>query len=413
MLARLWSFLSGYVCLVFEGKNLEKVINMAVSRGLYLWDIKWLETGKVCVKVRLNGVKVLRHIARRTRSRFRVVGKSGLPFSAARLRKRKMLLVGLVLCAVLTYMMSSFIWFVEVRGNKKIPAATVIKTAEHAGLAMGTLKIGLDKDKIEKYIRNSIPETAWVGVRITGTKAVIEIAEKVIMPPVDNSPANVVAEKAGLVREILVLNGKAAVNEGDMVKQGDILITGMITPEPKPDQQPGKEEEEIEPPQPVRLVRARGMVRAKVWYEGYGESRLVDTGTRRTGRETEIISLRLLGKELVLKGPQSPPYADFVTGVDVKRLPVWRNIRIPVEIVTTNYYEVNRYRDIIGLSKAKSIAGSAALAVARGKVPGDAKIIGEITEEIPARGSNVIRIKVILEVMEDIGIAQPLNSDGP
>lgn len=412
MLTRFWSFLTGYVSLVVEGKSLEKLINMAVGRGLYLWDVKWLDQDKARVKVRLNAVKSLRHMARRTKSRFRITGKGGLPFRIARMKKRKLLLAGAVLSVLLVYLMSSFIWFVEVKGNKKLPAEKVINAAEHAGLAMGTLKMGLDKDKIERYIKNAVPEVAWVGVRITGTKALIEIAEKVIVPPVDNSPADVVAERDGLVRELLVLSGKPAVHEGDMVKQGDVLITGVIKPEPKPEEEQGLPvPEQLLPPQAIKFVRAKGIVRAKVWYDGYGECRLVDIGTKRTGRKTEVLSIRISGKQLIVKGPKSSPYPEFAITEQIKKLPEWRNIILPVEIVTTNYYEVKKYRDIIGISRAKSIAEKNALAVAKSKVPVDARIVKEITEEIPDRGSNLVRIKVIIEAVEEIGCLKPLKPE--
>jgi len=409
VLTRLWSFLTGYVSLVVEGKSLEKLINMAVSRGLYLWDVKWLDQDRARVKVRLNAVKSLRHMSRRTKSRFRIVGKSGLPFRIARMKKRKFLLAGAVLSVILVYLMSSFIWFVEVKGNKSLRAGQVIKAAEDAGLAMGTLKFGLDKDKIEKYIKNAVPEVAWVGVRITGTKALIEIAEKVIVPPVDNSPADLVAERDGLVQQLLVLNGKPVVKEGDMVKQGDVLITGVMKPEPKPGEQP--ETPELVPPRPVKFVRANGIVRAKVWFDGYGECRLVDTGTKRTGRKTEVLSIRVAGKQIILKGPKSPPYLEFAINEDIKKLPAWRNIKLPVEIVTTDYYEVEKYRDIIGMTRAKAIAEENALAVAREKIPADARIIKEITEEIPDRGTNLVRSKVIIEALEDIGNVKPLKPE--
>jgi len=411
VLTRIWSFLTGYVSLVVEGKSLEKLINMAVSRGLYLWDVKWLDQDRARVNVRLNAIKSLRHMARR-KSRFRIVNKAGLPFRIARVKKRKILWVGAVLSVFLVYLMSSFIWFVEVEGNKSLPAEKVISAAEHAGLGMGTLKLGLDKDKIERYIKNAVPEVAWVGVRITGTKALIEIAEKVLIPPVDNSPADVAAERDGLVQQLLVLNGKAVVNEGDMVKQGDVLITGVIKPELKPEEEQSPETPgQRVTPEPIKFVRAKGIVRAKVWYDGYGECRLVDAGTKRTGGKTEVLSIRIAGKQIILKGPKSPPYHEYSIDEHIKKLPEWRNLHLPVEIVTTNYYEVKKYRDIIGVSQARSIAEKNAQAIALAKISDDAKVIKEIIEEIPDRGSNLVRVKVIIEVVEDIGCVEPMKPD--
>ncbi|HWI55356.1 MAG TPA: sporulation protein YqfD [Desulfobacteria bacterium] len=408
MLSRLWSFISGYLTLTVEGKGLERLINMAVSRGLYIWDVKWIEPGKATVKIRLNGIKALRHMARRSKCRFHIAEKGGLPYGVSLFRKRKMLLGGAILSIILIYMMSSVVWFVEVKGNKKLPSEKILRTAEEAGLAMGTLKMGLDKDRIEKYMRNEIPEAAWVGVSITGTKAVIEVAEKIILPVPDSSPANVVAKKDGLVQDLLVLTGKAAVSEGATVKKGDLLISGIIAPEIKPEEAK-QDSSQPEQPQTIKFVRAKGIVRAKVWYEGYGEALLIDQGTRRTGRKTEVLSVRLPGKEIVIRGPKALSYKDFVKIEKVKTLPAWRNLRIPVELVTTNYYEVHGYRDIIGMSDAKKIARQRAFAAARASLPAEAKIVGEVTEEIPARGTGVIRVKVLIEALEDISQVEPLK----
>ncbi|PKM83069.1 MAG: sporulation protein YqfD [Firmicutes bacterium HGW-Firmicutes-14] len=413
MLSRLWSYITGYVSVVIEGKNPEKLINMAVSRGLNLWDVQWTDNDRVRLKVRLNGIRALRHISRRTRCRFRITGKTGMPFRIARVRKRKVLLAGAVLCVLFVYMMSSFILFVEVEGNKEVPAERIISAAEDAGLAMGTWKRRMDKDRMERYIRDQIQEISWVGIKVTGTKAVIEVAEKKTAKPPDRRPADIVAAKDGMVTEILVLSGRAAAAEGDLVKRGDVLITGIIRPEPKPGETSGDEEleEDTGPPAPVKYVRANGIVRARTWYEGYAERRLVESGVKRTGKKVQVLSIRVCKKELIIKGPKSPPYLNFVTSADIKKLPEWRNLSIPVEIVTTNYYEVEKYRDIIGISEAKSQAFQKALDCARAGIPSGAKIIKEISEEIPARGSNVVRIKVVLEVVEEIGRVQPLKPE--
>ncbi|WP_418790686.1 sporulation protein YqfD [Phosphitispora sp. TUW77] len=410
MLARLWSFITGYVLLVVEGKNFEKLINMAVSRGIYLWDVKWTDSGKASVKLRLNGIRALRHIGRRTGCRFKIVGRGGLPFRIAGMKKRKVLLSGAVMSVLAIYLLTSFVWFVEVKGNVNIPRERLLKTAEEAGLSMGTLKKGLDKDSVEKYLRNEIPEVSWVGIRVTGTKAVIEIAEKVIIPPADNSPANVVALKDGLIREILVLRGRPAVIEGDMVKKNDILITGVIAPEPEQDEE-NDSKSDNEKVLPVELVRARGIVRASVWYEGYGECRLVDTGVRRTGKKVQTLSIRAFNKEFVIKGPKSILFQSYVTDTNVKRIYEWRNLSIPVELITMNYYEVESYRDIIGITQAKKIARERALASVTAKLPFNARILKEVSEEIPARGSNVVRVKYVLETVEDIGRIQPLKKN--
>jgi len=105
---RILNFLIGHVVLLVTGQAVEKFINMAASRGIFLWDIKMLEENKIILKVRLSAVKPLRHIARKTGCRFRIEKRSGLPFFLVRLSRRKALVAGCFLCMAIIYVLSSY-----------------------------------------------------------------------------------------------------------------------------------------------------------------------------------------------------------------------------------------------------------------------------------------------------------------
>jgi len=415
-LMKFWSFIVGYVTLLVEGDGLEKLVNMAVSRGIYLWDIVWLDPQKIRLKVRISGIRALRHIARRSRCRFRIQDKEGLPFTLARLRKRQMLVLGAVACLLGLYLMSSFIWFIEIEGNKQVSKNDILKSAEIAGLQMGTFKGKTNTDQISRLILTDLPRLSWVGVEITGTKAIIRVAEKTLKPPVDNSPAHIVAAKAGLVEEVLVLTGMPVVKEGDTVSRGEILISGIVQPEAAPLEQPDEDsadepDEGLQDIPKPRVVRAQGIVRARVWYEGYGESPVVAAGSRKTGRQTRTVSMKILDKEIILKGSRHNPFQDFERVRTVKRLPVWRNIRIPVEIVTTEYYETRAFRENLGYRKALTVAEAAAREQIKKQMPRGAKILTETSEEINTNDHNLVRIRIMAETMEDIGAVKVIPKD--
>lgn len=415
MLMKFWSFVIGYVTLLVEGAGLEKFLNMAVSRGIYLWDIVWLDPQKIRLKVRISAIRALRHIARRTHCRFHIQAKEGLPFTAARFKKRQMMVLGAVVCLLGLYLMSSFIWFVEIEGNKQVSKEDILKSAEVAGLQMGTFKNNVNTDKITKLILTDIPRLSWVGVEITGTKAIIRVAEKTIREPVDDSPAHIVAAKAGLIKEILVLEGMPVIQEGETVSTGEILISGIVQPVVPPEEQPdadgdGRPDSPQELPQP-RFVRAQGMVRARIWYEGYGESPIISTGVRKTGRQARMVSIKILDKEIFLKGSRKNPFQSFERVRTAKRLPVWRNIRIPVEIVTTEYYETRAYRENLGRRNALTAAKAAAREQLRKQLAKGARILAENIEEIKTKDRNLVRIKVLTETLEDIGKVKAIPRD--
>jgi similar to stage IV sporulation protein len=411
LLFKLMSALLGYVLIMVIGESPERFVNMAASRGIYLWDITRIREDAVLLKVRLGAVKALRHIARRTKCRFHFERRAGFPFLYKRLLRRKALALGVVFFLVALYFLSSFVWFIEVKGTERLTVPEVLNAAAEAGLKQGMLKWRVDPGRVEAAIGEKLPLVAWAGVYIKGAKVTIEVAERVVPDVEDNRPAHIVAAKAGLIKEVLVINGHPVVKEGDTVSPGQVLISGEIPPleePPRPGEEPKPDTEK--PKKPSRIVHARGIVRARVWYDGYGEAKIVETGLRRTGRSETRVSIKFKGKEIILSGNQNIPYEFYDTETSVKTIPQWRNIEVPVEVVTLKYFEMAEYREDRGIEGARSLAGERALAEATSLIPQEARVVNRLLEEIKTgHPENIVRVKVTVEVLEEIGAESLFN----
>ena len=407
LLFRLMSALLGYVVIMVTGEAPERFVNMAASRGIYLWDINKVREGAVLMKVRLGAVKALRHIARRTKCRLHFEQRVGLPFFYTRLLRRKALALGMLFFLGALYLLSSFVWFIEVKGNERLTVPEVLGAAAEAGLNRGMPRWSVETERVEEAIGEKLPLVAWTGVYIKGAKVTIEVAERVVHDAEDNRPSHIIATKAGLVKEVLVLSGYPAVKEGDTVSPGQVLISGEIPPleePPKPGEEQKQGEELKKTKKPSRFVHARGIVRARVWYDGYGEAKLVETGIRRTGRSGTRVSIKFNGKEIILSGNQNIPYELYDTETFVKTIPQWRNLEVPVELVTLKYFETAQYREERGIEGARSLAGERALAEATKLLPETARLINRSLEDIQTGHlENIVRIKVTVETIEEIG----------
>ncbi len=395
---RLVSYLRGYVSLIVEGRALERFINMAVSRGVKFWDVTYLGKDRIILRVRLGAVGSLRHIARRTASRFRVREKVGLPFLMWRVRRRKALYGGALLFFVITCFLSSFVWTVEVNGAKRTDPAAIRETASAAGLKTGTPRWRVREKEIEQVIREQFPALAWVGVEVKGSKAQIKVVEKKLPVAIPGSPAHVVAGKAGLVKELLVLSGQPVVREGDTVSPGQILISGEVVP--------GEGGECGVVPGLPRYTRARGIVRARVWYQGYGESPLLERGER-TGKTTRSLAVAVGTRRLRVSGPARSPYPRFRTRITVKTPLHWRSFRAPVEIITTEYTELVPYEIRRSQREARRLAEKQAHSLVKLLRPEQGLVIREDAEEIrTGRPEGIVRVRLRVELLEDIGVVK-------
>ena len=143
------------------------------------------------------------------------------------------------------------------------------------------------RSEVEGAMLRELSELAYVKIDIKGVKATVEVVEKIFPREEISGPCHIVAAKEGVVEEVLVLAGEAQVEKGKAVSKGDILISGVVYPQKNPFME-GVEEELEEKPS---LVRARGRVKARVWYQGYGECRLVRKNAL-SGKESSEIKLR-------------------------------------------------------------------------------------------------------------------------
>jgi similar to stage IV sporulation protein len=264
---------------------------------------------------------------------------------------------------------------------------------------------------VENLIRERIPEISYVGVSISGTRATIEIAEKTIIRKQPLEPAHIVATKAGLIKEVLVLVGNPAVKEGDTVVPGQVLISGIIPPPENeiPEQAANPGGNQVAPPPPA-YVHARGVVRARVWYEGYGEAPLLEEGTRESGNWVSRVCMKIGGREIIVSGSREIPFSLHRVEREVKKPPAWRNLSIPVELITEKYLELEKYRENRSRGEAGELARRKALESARAGIGARARVIKEEAREITLKNpDNLVRYKVYIEALEDIGEEKPIK----
>lgn len=393
---RLLRYLRGYVTLLVEGKSLERFINMAVSRGIKLWDVTSLGSNRMLLRVRVGAVGALRHIARRTDSRFSIKEKRGLFFWLWRVRRRKALCGGALFFLAALYIFFSFIWAVEVSGTRKIDPAAVRRAATAAGLKPGVARWRVNEKDVEQHLKEQFPTIAWVGVEVKGGKATVRIAEKRLPAPVPSSPAHIVARKAGLIKELLVLEGQPLVKEGDTVLAGQVLISGEMVP--------GEGESGIVPGRP-RYTRAKGIVRARVWYEGYGEALLVERGER-VGRRITVRMMRIAGREFKIQGPRKIPYARYRVRVTVKRPLKWRNFGAPVELINKEFTELVPYEIRRSKTQARRLAEKRAWDALRPSLTAEGRILSKKYAVVASGRREAVRVRLKVEVLEDIGQLQ-------
>ncbi len=225
-------YLQGYVRVRLFGYAPERFLNLCSTHNILIWNLEYHEEQyEFCISVR--GLKQLKPILKKTRTKFVILERTGLPFVMRRYRKRKLFFAGIFLCCGLLYTMSLFVWKIEVNGNLHETDSNIVKFLEEKQVYHGLLKSKINCEKIEEDLRAEYSDIIWASAKLQGTMLIIDVQENLAtnqqaqsLQEQDGSPSDLVADKEAVIHSILTRKGTPKVEKGMKVKPGDLLVEG-------------------------------------------------------------------------------------------------------------------------------------------------------------------------------------------
>jgi similar to stage IV sporulation protein len=181
-------------------------------------------------RITIKNFKKLKPIARKTGIVPLITKKIGLPFILHRYRKRKGFALGLLICMVMVYILSLYVWDINLLGNSKYTADTMLQFLQEHDVYAGVQKKKVNCQEIEETIRLAYKDIGWVSAEMKGTRLVIKITETNMPAPAQKAiePSHMIATKDAIIKSIITRSGKPLVREGSIVKKGDILVSGIL-----------------------------------------------------------------------------------------------------------------------------------------------------------------------------------------
>lgn len=393
----LWNYLRGYVIIIVEGFFTEKFINICMRRRILLWDIKVQGEKIRTMRMSVKSFKLIRPVAKKAKCRVRLLKKVGLPFLFNKYRRRKAFFAGAALFIALLFILSSFVWSIEIAGNKKLQSTELERALARNGVKTGMLKYKIDTDKAVTNMMLDVEELGWISIVVKGTKVKVDVRERSEMPIVvpRHIPCDIVASRDGMIKRVVAEEGIEAVVAGDTVKQGQVLISGSI---PLKGENAGN-----------RLVHAMGTVLARTWYEAKAPVITSQIERLRTGKVINNHSLVLFSWKLDILHRKNK-FKTYSVSEIRKKLSIGENIIFPVEWVTVKYVEEKLIDATINEHIAKNAAAEAAYKKAMAKIPDGAEIVRKNVSFVrDERGETAARVTI--ECIEDIAVSRRIGGN--
>ena len=390
MLIKFFNWFFGYVVFTFSGGFTDGFINRCYHEKINIKDIS-AENGVLTARCSIGAYKRLHKIAFRSGGKVKLVKKRGLPFLLHPLKGRWGVFCGMLFFVLLVSFMGGFIWNITVIGNQTLETSKIVDYLAQNGFKTGVRWSETDKKNLEFAVMADFDRVAWISINRIGCLAQVEIRETTPKPEIENNNliTNVTAKKDGVIVKVTALGGWPAVQAGDAVTTGDLLISGVYEPE------------EYSQPQKNHFARAHGSVIAKT------NSRITVNIPREQSEkictsEKQYKTLYFFGLEI----PMSIKKEEENTVCEYqKKYLVFHDFRLPIGIYTEIRRSYTDTKRSISDDELRAAAKKELLEREKEELAG-CEIIGKTEKEEITDGGIVYTAEYSL--LEDIGAEQEI-----
>ena len=326
-LIKLLNIFKGYVVILIEGFFIERFLNICTRRGIHLWNVRRIDNTKMRANISIQAFKMLPPIVKKSRCTVQIYSRKGVPFFVYKHRKRKVFAFGIIISALLIYSMTLFIWTVDIQGNEKMTAEQITVALRDAGLKTGMWKNNVDIQYIQNVVMTAQPDIAWIGINLKGTKVEVDVKERAPKPYIlpKNEPCSIIATMGGVIEMINTKDGHQLVKKGDVVREGQLLVSGAL-------------DSKVEG---IRYVHSEAEVLARTWHEKTVSLPQFEEVKTPTGRSKSKHSIKIFDFSIKFFINDRIYYANYDRISYVKKLTLGKDNILPISFHYDKFNEQN------------------------------------------------------------------------
>lgn len=384
--------MSGFIRIKLNGENTGKFINECRNKGYVLYNIK-KNDGLYSVDIKSKNYEHVISIAENYAVETEINGKFGLLMKLILYKGRKVFISLLLILALYYAANSCFISEISINGNNIFTDEQILHCLNLNDMYVGRLKFGIDPEIFQNEFIKDFPGISWIWVKIDGTKAIIDVRERITKPEFFDYSylCNVVASKDGVITSAVSSSGTLLVKEGMFVKKGDILINGVY---------------DSNDFAPVRFVNAGGKVYARTTYSiednfGYNYIRYTPKTKLKSFYVPKICDLKILDDT-----PNKN--SDIVLKENDIKFKIFGKNYLPLAFTNTKYCEIIKEEYVLSKEEAEKYAISELSQRLKLTLNDDALVVNT-QKSITPNSDGTFKASVLFECIEDIAVKNPIE----
>lgn len=224
----LWNSLTGMVEVSITSAAPDAALRAITEKNIPIYQVKQISELTLSFRIHRKDYKILSALCDKrgeTISRSRLWG---IFWVLRSLVARPVLIVGIGLLLLLVLYLPSRVLFVQIEGNSIVSGNKIREAAQTAGICFGASRKDVRSEKMKNALLAELPQLQWAGINTFGCVAVISVRERTLPQPKPegNQVSSIIAAEDGLVYSCTATRGTLLCSAGDMVRKGQILISG-------------------------------------------------------------------------------------------------------------------------------------------------------------------------------------------
>ncbi len=296
------------------GYNLDQLLNKLQNKNIIVYNIERSENNVMFFSINYKDLKQVKPLLKNYEYNLKYLGLANLKNF---IKNNLAILLIIPFALVLMAFSTRLTWNIKIYGAEGELDRQVISILKDNNISVGKV-LPQNTEDIEKILLNQLPNVAQVSCITRGTTIIINISKKLVYVPESYEPLR--ASYSGVITGFSLISGTMAVNCGDFVNNGDILVYPFAL---------DKNGNQVK-------VEPIAEVRAKVYIVGSSKLSATTTELVRTGRKYTTYSTKFLNTKLFSKKYQKPfdIYESCVYNENISSV-------LPIKRTRVIYYELD------------------------------------------------------------------------
>ena len=271
-------------------------LNYLVEKEIFVSLIKSTDFGFTAICMAKDYKKIAR-AAKKFQCKTKIIRKNGLYFKSRKVLARKGIVLSAALVFLYVFLFSKLIWRIDIIAPSKNITEDVNSILYENNCYAGAV---FNQEKNQNIIQKIFMDVDNVGyVTLNFYKGILTCKVDATinkMPYLENSTSgNITASLDGVIEELEIYNGFSDIQIGQTVLKGDILV------EPTYVDRNGT----------LQQVMPRAFIKAYCLKEYSAQTDFNKEVSIRTGKYTEQVSLKFIGKKILIKKADIDAYKQY------------------------------------------------------------------------------------------------------